>query len=71
LGRIEHEIIHLVAIDGTKLKDIDGKWSQLSRVEANGAILVRPDGIVAWRSKAAEENGVDRFYAILGQILRV
>jgi hypothetical protein len=40
-------MIQVVVIDGKNLKDIDGKWSQLSEVEGSEAVLVRPDGIVA------------------------
>ncbi|KAF7449967.1 UbiH 2-polyprenyl-6-methoxyphenol hydroxylase [Pyrenophora tritici-repentis] len=69
-SRVEHELIHVVPIDGKKLEDIDGKWGQLSGVEGKGAVLVRPDGIVAWRSKSAEDNNVNRLYAVLAKILR-
>ena len=38
--------------------DADGQWQRLREVAEEGAILVRPDGHVAWRSRgggAAEE----------------
>lgn len=37
-------------------KDIEGKWPGLRGVHASGAVLVRPDGIVAWRAKAFVES---------------
>jgi 2-polyprenyl-6-methoxyphenol hydroxylase-like FAD-dependent oxidoreductase len=69
-SRAENELIHVVAIDGKMLEDIDGEWSQLSGVDAHGSVLVRPDGIVAWRSRSARENNVDVLHAALAQILR-
>lgn len=35
---------------GTDLVTDDGDWAALHGVDADGAVLVRPDGFVAWRS---------------------
>jgi putative polyketide hydroxylase len=32
------------------LLDLEHKWPETCGVEASGAVLVRPDGFVAWRS---------------------
>ncbi len=32
---------------------VDGNWAELYGVEAGGAVLVRPDGHVAWRSRGS------------------
>ena len=32
-------------------QDVNGDWSRLGEIEAGGAVLVRPDGHVAWRTK--------------------
>ena len=32
---------------------VEGNWAELYRVEAGGAVLVRPDGHVAWRSRGS------------------
>jgi 2-polyprenyl-6-methoxyphenol hydroxylase-like FAD-dependent oxidoreductase len=68
--KAENDLVQVVAIDGKELEDVGGKWSQLSGVEDSGAVLVRPDGIVAWRSKSAEADSVDRLHAILAKTLR-
>ncbi|KAF9890002.1 hypothetical protein FE257_006682 [Aspergillus nanangensis] len=34
--------------------DRDGKWQEVCNVGKHGAVLVRPDGIVAWRGKARD-----------------
>lgn len=41
---------------GSDLIDINKSWYELYGVTASGAVLVRPDGHVAWRSKAMLEN---------------
>jgi hypothetical protein len=67
----ENDMIQVVVIDGKALNDIDGNWSQLSGVEGNGAVLVRPDGIVAWRSRSAARDNVEKLHAVLAHILRI
>ena len=38
-----------IGADGTH-GDVDGQWSKVSGIEQDGAVLVRPDNHVAWRS---------------------
>jgi hypothetical protein len=38
------------------LRDIDGRWSSAYGVDADGAVLIRPDGFIAWRAHEASEN---------------
>lgn len=42
--RVKHEVI-----GEESWKDIDGDWTKNCGVDEDGAVLVRPDGIVAWR----------------------
>jgi len=35
---------------GADLSDVDGRWAEAYGVTDEGAVLVRPDGFVAWRS---------------------
>jgi hypothetical protein len=44
-----------VGSDGD-LADPDGNWHQAYGVDTDGAVLVRPDGHVAWRSRSAGSN---------------
>jgi 2-polyprenyl-6-methoxyphenol hydroxylase-like FAD-dependent oxidoreductase len=37
---------------GADLADPDGRWAEAYGVEKDGAVLVRPDGHVAWRKRA-------------------
>ena len=43
-------------IGNGELSDPDGNWHELYGVEADGAVLVRPDGYVAWRSRGGSTN---------------
>jgi 2-polyprenyl-6-methoxyphenol hydroxylase-like FAD-dependent oxidoreductase len=38
---------------GDDLTDVDGKWADSYTVGADGAVLIRPDGYVAWRHEGA------------------
>ncbi|MBV9690000.1 MAG: FAD-dependent monooxygenase [Ktedonobacteraceae bacterium] len=38
------------------LKDVEGRWDAAYGVGAAGAVLVRPDGFVAWRSSTVDEQ---------------
>jgi hypothetical protein len=52
--------------------DRDGNWHEAYGVETDGAVLVRPDGYVAWRSRSgtSEPGEVLRavFDGLLGRI---
>ena len=40
------------------MRDMSGWWPQLSGVGDTGAVLVRPDGHVAWRCKVAAADQI-------------
>jgi hypothetical protein len=42
---------------GQDYLDTDNQWHNVRGVESDGAVLVRPDRIVAWRSKTRLEPG--------------
>jgi putative polyketide hydroxylase len=44
-----------IGTDGD-LGDPDGNWHQAYGVDSDGAVLVRPDGYVAWRSRTSASN---------------
>jgi putative polyketide hydroxylase len=50
---------------GAELQDPDGAWLDAYGVDPDGAVLVRPDGQVAWRSR----SGVGDAAATLGAVL--
>jgi 2,4-dichlorophenol 6-monooxygenase len=52
--------------EGAAVTDADGNWASLRGVGPSGAILVRPDGHVAWRSDDAPSDAA----ATLTEVLR-
>jgi putative polyketide hydroxylase len=54
-----------IAIDGD-LQDIENNWQATYEIDVDGAVLVRPDGHVAWRSKAIQPNP----YLTLGNVFK-
>jgi 2-polyprenyl-6-methoxyphenol hydroxylase-like FAD-dependent oxidoreductase len=51
------------------LADAEGAWQRLSEVEPTGALLVRPDAHVAWRSRQAPASPAEELRAVLGRLL--
>ena len=55
--------------DGGGLADPGGAWQAAYGVEADGAVLVRPDGQVAWRSRAAASDPAAVLRSALNAVL--
>jgi putative polyketide hydroxylase len=47
------------------LSDPDGTWHEAYGVDTDGAVLVRPDGHVAWRSRSGATNPLEMLRAAL------
>lgn len=54
---------------GGELGDPRRRWSSANGVSAGGAVLVRPDGIVAWRSRRAAASPADALVKVLRGVL--
>ena len=48
-------IAHTIGID-SEVSDPDSQWQPAYGVDADGAVLVRPDGYVAWRNRSGASN---------------
>jgi hypothetical protein len=57
---------HTIGPEGD-LVDVDGNWAQQYGVTEGGAVLVRPDGHVAWR--ACDATAAQTLKSVLGRIL--
>jgi putative polyketide hydroxylase len=57
-------LVYTVGKDGD-LGDGDGDWHKAYGVDTDGAVLVRPDGHVAWRSRRGASNPPDVLRAAL------
>ena len=51
------------------LVDSGGSWASTYGVEQDGAVLVRPDGYVAWRSRSRVTNPVETLLGVLASVL--
>jgi putative polyketide hydroxylase len=57
--------VYTVGKDGD-LGDPDGNWHEAYGVDADGAVLVRPDGHVAWRSRSGASRSLEVLRTVLG-----
>ena len=56
-------------IGGEEINDTSGQWPALNGIGQSGAILVRPDGIVAWRTERAPEESTTMLNEVLARLL--
>ena len=61
-------IAFTVGKDGD-LGDPDGNWHEAYGIDMDGAVLVRPDGHVAWRSRSSVSNPTETLRAALDCVL--
>lgn len=53
----------------SSLIDLDGYWCEAYGITSSGAVLIRPDGFVAWRAKEAEVNCAYTLENVLNHLL--
>jgi len=61
--------VELIVIGGSECDD-EGAWEQFREVDDDGAVLVRPDGHVAWRRTGAPADD-DDLVQVIADILRL
>jgi len=54
---------------GADLVDVERRWQQAFGVSDTGAVLMRPDGFIAWRSHATVNSPVDFLIDVLACVL--
>jgi len=54
---------------GGEYADVDGRWALVRGITDEGAVLVRPDNHVAWRSTGAAENPADALGSAISRLL--
>jgi hypothetical protein len=52
-----------------ELSDPDGDWNDIYGVDSDGAILVRPDGYVAWRSRSGVSDPLEVLRGAIDSLL--
>jgi 2,4-dichlorophenol 6-monooxygenase len=58
-----------VVIGGADYEDTDGTWQRVGQIEGGGAILVRPDNHVGWRSSGSNSDPAGALTDAIGTIL--
>ncbi|MFD6969511.1 FAD-dependent oxidoreductase [Streptomyces sp. NPDC059979] len=56
--------------DADLVQEGEADWTEVHRMNAEGAVLVRPDGFVAWRSEGAVADPRATLYEVLSTVLR-
>lgn len=59
---------HLIG-PGQRLSDPEGQWAFSYGVGADGAVLVRPDGFLAWRSQGASDDATGALRSVMARLL--
>ncbi|KAI1078133.1 FAD binding domain-containing protein [Whalleya microplaca] len=69
----EGEYVHVevIGLGEGEWSDTDGMWSEDCAVGEKGAVLVRPDRIVAWRAEKLDEEVLAGWDGIIARLLRV
>jgi len=53
---------------GRELRDSENGFAAAYGITATGAVLVRPDGFVAWRAKSAEMKSLDTLRGLFARL---
>ncbi len=65
------ELVALMVGGSGEVGDPEGTWGLAYAVEPDGAVLVRPDGYVGWRSRGGVDDPVRLLTQVLHRILSV
>ncbi|KAJ9613677.1 hypothetical protein H2204_014752 [Knufia peltigerae] len=69
--KAKSELMDIEVIDGeTNWTDREGMWAEFCGTDKTGAVLVRPDGIVAWRAKTFDSQAPSDLPALIRKILK-
>lgn len=69
LGASSPPLIAFTVGKDADLSDPDGNWHEIYGVDSDGAVLVRPDGHVAWRSRSHQANPAESLPAAFDRLL--
>ncbi|MCP2256585.1 2-polyprenyl-6-methoxyphenol hydroxylase [Streptoalloteichus tenebrarius] len=61
-------VVHRIAPDA-EVSDPEGRWPHVVGIADDGALLVRPDGFVAWRVPALPDQPADELARVLTRLL--
>lgn len=78
VDEMSHPALRAIVVGGSDAQDLYLEWQRVRDVAESGAVLVRPDGVVAWRAKtgvgsaaASRQTLTEVLEALLGTAVRV
>lgn len=60
---------HRIGRGGADLTDHSGRWPRSTGITENGAVLVRPDQVIAWRQATLADNPAEALEQVLTRLL--
>jgi len=69
VGRSLGAPLGVVTIGGAELADLSGSWRTSYGIDTDGAVLVRPDGHIAWRSAGAAADPAATIEEVVSRVL--
>ena len=61
VGRLDLPFLLIVVTGSPDAQDLYCEWQRVREIEEAGALLVRPDGVVAWRDKVGTSDAGEAF----------
>jgi hypothetical protein len=58
-----------VTVGGPEIQEVSGAWCSAYGVDADGAVLVRPDGHIAWRSAGTAADATATLEQVVARVL--
>ena len=59
----------VVTIGGAELANVSGEWRAKYGIDGDGAVLVRPNGHIAWRSTGAAADAAATLEQVIARVL--
>jgi len=59
----------VASIGGPEIRVVSDEWRSVYGIDADGAVLVRPDGYIAWRSAGAAADVTATLEQVIGRVL--
>lgn len=60
--------VHTIGADGGPV-DVEGRWNDINGLESGGALLVRPDQVIAWKSVGAGTEPANELADVVQEVL--
>jgi hypothetical protein len=61
--------LDVASIGGAEIRTASDDWSSVYGIDADGAVLVRPDGHIAWRSAGAAADATATLEQVMARVL--